>query len=260
MGSSKGRELAKFIKRKVDGYKMKKAQEKIEKRKSDLESGKASINKNRNSNANAIKKTSVSSGSQSESPQSRAASMSTYAKADSLMKESDRKKSMATAQGRIGKATIAKGKGNEVKVIDLKGTTSLSGYERVKLSDKLNKSAKKDSLASVNMINDLKNPKSKTNRSVTKGVSWINKGVTKNLGTISKTVKKRTTSGGIAKPYDYTKKSIDTTGYSSGKPTYELKTTKGSSDRLGVGSVSSQSSKTIKRKNVKSVINNLKKK
>jgi len=177
MGSSKGRELAKFIKRKVDGYKMKKAQEKLDNRKSDLSSGKASINKTKNSNA--IK--SVSGSSQSESPQSRAASMSTYAKADSLMKESDRKKSMATVQGRIGKAAISKGKGNQAKVLDLRGNTSLSGYERIKLSNNLNKSAKKDSLASVNMINDLKNPKSKTNRSATKGVSWINKSVIKNL-------------------------------------------------------------------------------
>jgi hypothetical protein len=171
MGSSKGRELAKFIKRKVDGYKMKKAQENIEKRK-------ASVNKTKNSNA--IKK--VSSGSQSESSPSQAASVSTYENADMLMRRSNAKKKEADFQKKVGTAMSARGYANERKLMDLSGkNVSMSGNDRLKRAEKIFKSAKKDSLSSVNMINDLKNPKSKTNRSATKGVSWINEGVKKNL-------------------------------------------------------------------------------
>jgi hypothetical protein len=83
------------------------------------------------------------------------------------------------------------------------------------------------------------------------------KGSRKGMG-VYKTVKEKTTVGGIAKPYKYTTTSIDTTGYSKGKPSYKVKSVSGTSDKTGVGKVSSKSITTIPRSKVKSVLKSLK--
>ena len=74
-----------------------------------------------------------------------------------------------------------------------------------------------------------------------------------------KTVKERTTAGGIAEPYNYTRTSVDTTGYAKGKPTYDVKTQTGEGDKTG-SSVKSNTSKQISRKEVSSTLESLKKK
>jgi len=70
-------------------------------------------------------------------------------KSDSLMKESNKKKAFANTQERIGKAAIAKGKGNESRLLDLKGTSTLTGSQRLEIAKKAKAEAKKDSIASV---------------------------------------------------------------------------------------------------------------
>jgi len=70
-------------------------------------------------------------------------------KSDSLMKESNKKKALANTQERIGKAAIAKGKGNESRLLDLKGTSTLTGSQRLEIAKKAKAEAKKDSIASV---------------------------------------------------------------------------------------------------------------
>jgi hypothetical protein len=70
-------------------------------------------------------------------------------KSDSLMKESNKKKAFANTQERIGKAAIAKGKGNESRLLDLKGTSTLTGSQRLEVAKKAKAEAKKDSIASV---------------------------------------------------------------------------------------------------------------
>jgi Rad3-related DNA helicase len=70
-------------------------------------------------------------------------------KSDSLMKESNKKKAFANTQERIGKAAIAKGKGNESRLLDLKGTSTLTGSQRLEVAKKARAEAKKDSIASV---------------------------------------------------------------------------------------------------------------
>ena len=73
-----------------------------------------------------------------------------------------------------------------------------------------------------------------------------------------KTVKERTTVGGVTKPYKYTRTSVDTTGYSKGKPTYEVKTQTGEGDKVSGNTVKSNSSKKISRKEVPSTLESLK--
>lgn len=75
---------------------------------------------------------------------------------------------------------------------------------------------------------------------------------------VFRTEKERTTVGGVAKPYKYTRTSIDTTGYSKGKPTYNLKTETGEGDKFSGGKAKSNSSKKILRKDVPSALKSLK--
>jgi Rad3-related DNA helicase len=70
-------------------------------------------------------------------------------KSDSLMKESNKKKALANTQERIGKAAMAKGKGNESRLLDLKGTSTPTGSQRLEIAKKARAEAKKDSIASV---------------------------------------------------------------------------------------------------------------
>lgn len=83
------------------------------------------------------------------------------------------------------------------------------------------------------------------------------KGSRPGLG-VFKTTKERTTAGGIAKPYKYKRESIDTTGYSKGKSSYQLKTEEGEGDKTG-SKATSNKSKTVSRKDVMSTLSSLKK-
>ena len=77
-------------------------------------------------------------------------------------------------------------------------------------------------------------------------------------GRVFKTTKERTTSGGLLEPYKYTTKSIDTTGYSKGKPTYELKSEEGEGDKTFSKSTSVKVKK-VPRKQVPSILKDLNK-
>jgi hypothetical protein len=68
---------------------------------------------------------------------------------DSLMNESNRKKAIAIQQEKFGKASIKAGRGNDKRLIDLKGNMSASGYERLDIAKNMRKEATKDSLAAV---------------------------------------------------------------------------------------------------------------
>jgi hypothetical protein len=85
----------------------------------------------------------------------------------------------------------------------------------------------------------------------------IVKGSRPGLGVV-RTEKERTTVGGLAKPYKYTRTSVDTTGYSKGKPTYDVKTQTGEGDKTGYSVVKSNSSKKISRKEVPETLKSLK--
>lgn len=75
-------------------------------------------------------------------------------------------------------------------------------------------------------------------------------------GRVFKTEMQRTTVGGIAEPYKYSQQSIDTSGYSKGKPTYQLKSEEGEGDRT-YHKATKSSSKTILRKDVPSTLKSL---
>lgn len=75
-----------------------------------------------------------------------------------------------------------------------------------------------------------------------------------------KTVQTRTTNGGVAKSYEYTTQSMDTTGYAKGKQNFDLVTKKGTGDLLGSPKVESKSVKTVSRKDVPTTLKSLQKK
>ena len=83
------------------------------------------------------------------------------------------------------------------------------------------------------------------------------KGSRPGLG-VFRTTKERTTSGGLFEPYKYKRESIDTTGYSKGKPSFQLKTEEGEGDKTGAKATSNKS-KTIPRKEVPSTLKSLSK-
>ena len=83
------------------------------------------------------------------------------------------------------------------------------------------------------------------------------KGSRPKLG-VFRTEKERTTRGGLLEPYKYSRQSLDTLGYSKGKPTYELKTEKGEGDKTR-SKATSNKSKTILRKEVPSTLKSLNK-
>jgi hypothetical protein len=83
------------------------------------------------------------------------------------------------------------------------------------------------------------------------------KGSRPGLG-VFKTEKERTTVGGLLKPYKYKRESVDTTGYSKGKSSYKLKTEEGEGDKTG-SKATSNTSKTISRKQVPSTLKSLNK-
>jgi hypothetical protein len=84
-------------------------------------------------------------------------------------------------------------------------------------------------------------------------------GSRKGLG-VFKTTKERTSVGGVAGPYKYDRTSIDTAGYSKGKPSFQVKTESGESDKTGLTKVNKSTSTTVSRKQVPSVLESMKKK
>lgn len=85
----------------------------------------------------------------------------------------------------------------------------------------------------------------------------IIKGSKTGLG-IFRTEKERTTVGSVVKPFKYTRTSIDTAGYSKGKPQYDLKTQEGEGDLTGYR-VKSNSSKKVSIKEIPSILKSMKK-
>jgi hypothetical protein len=77
---------------------------------------------------------------------------------------------------------------------------------------------------------------------------------------VFKTTKERTTVGGVTKPYNYTTESIDTSGYSKGKKSYQIKKVSGESDKMGLNKVKSVSYEKINRSQVPSTIKKMSKK
>ena len=84
-------------------------------------------------------------------------------------------------------------------------------------------------------------------------------GSRKKLG-VFKTEKERTTTGGTVEPYKYTRTSIDTSGYSKGKPDYDLKTESGMGDKTAGPVAKSNTTKKVLRKDVSSVLQSLRNK
>jgi hypothetical protein len=97
-----------------------------------------------------------------------------------------------------------------------------------------------------------KKPVVKNNNSNT----TIVKGSRPKIG-VFKTEKSRTTNGGILEPYKYKTTSIDTTGYSKGKRSYNVVNTEGVGDKSGI-KVTKKSSKTISKSQVPSTLKKLK--
>jgi hypothetical protein len=81
------------------------------------------------------------------------------ARADSLMNESIRKKKIASEQEKIAKAFIKSGNAYKTKVIDLKGTTTPTAYERLKRASNIRQSASKDSSMAVSIRKQIKKSK-----------------------------------------------------------------------------------------------------
>ena len=74
---------------------------------------------------------------------------------------------------------------------------------------------------------------------------------------VFKTTKERTTVGGLVEPYKYTRESMDTVGYSKGKPKYELKKEQGTGDKVSGIKVVKEEKKEILRKDVPLVLKSM---
>lgn len=77
----------------------------------------------------------------------------------------------------------------------------------------------------------------------------VTKGQRPGMG-LFKTESERTTVGGVAEPYKFTRTSVDTTGYSKGKPSFEVKTAKGEGDKVTGPKVTSTTSRSVSRDSV----------
>jgi hypothetical protein len=102
--------------------------------------------------------------------------------------------------------------------------------------------------------------KKKTTKKLPKAQAGIQviKGSRPNMG-VFKTEKTRTTSGGLFEPYEFKTTSIDTTGYSKGKPSFTVVTKKGTGDKTSIGKVTNVSKKKIPRSQVPSTLKSLQK-
>lgn len=83
--------------------------------------------------------------------------------------------------------------------------------------------------------------------------------VSSRKGTESRFESTRTTNGGAFEPYSYKKTSMDTTGYSSGKKSFNVKTEYGYGDKTTGPVKTGQSQKTIGRNQVPSTLSKIKK-
>jgi|688.fasta_scaffold1876003_1 hypothetical protein len=92
---------------------------------------------------------------------------------------------------------------------------------------------------------------------MTKGTITGNK---PNLGVFKTKITRPDFDNSLLKPYEYTRESIDTTGYSKGKEKYNLKTVTGEGDAMRGGKDKTVSNKTIYKKDVPSILKSLKKK
>lgn len=79
--------------------------------------------------------------------------------ADSLMNESIRKKKIASEQEKIARDFIKSGNAYQTKVLDLKGTTTPTAYERLKKAANIRQSASKDSSMAVSIRKQIKKSK-----------------------------------------------------------------------------------------------------
>ena len=93
---------------------------------------------------------------------------------------------------------------------------------------------------------------------VKKNGTTIVKGSRPNMGVFKTEMKQ--TGVGLVKPYEFKTTSIDTTGYSKGKPSYTLVTKTGTGDKLGGGKTLQVKKKTIPRSQVPSTLKSLQKK
>lgn len=93
---------------------------------------------------------------------------------------------------------------------------------------------------------------------VKKNGTTIVKGSRPNMGVFKTEMRQIGT--GLAEPYEFKTTSIDTTGYSKGKPTYTVVTKTGTGDKLGLGKVETVKKKTIPRSQVSSTLKSLQKK
>lgn len=80
-----------------------------------------------------------------------AAKAKELAKADSLMQNAAEKKSFYSTQEKIANAQLKRGTGDQVKVIDLKGTTTPTAKERLAKAQKILAEAKRDSTEAANI-------------------------------------------------------------------------------------------------------------
>jgi hypothetical protein len=80
-----------------------------------------------------------------------AAKAKELAKADSLMQDADSKKSFYSQQEKIANAQLKRGTGDQVQVLDLKGTTTPTAKERLAKAQKKLAEAKRDSTEAANI-------------------------------------------------------------------------------------------------------------
>lgn len=90
-----------------------------------------------------------------------------------------------------------------------------------------------------------------------KGIQVI-KGSRPNMG-VFRTEKTRTTAGGLVEPYKFKTTSIDTTGYSKGKPSFNVITKEGTGDKISTSKTTNVSKKKISRNEVPSTLKSLQK-
>lgn len=98
-------------------------------------------------------------------------------------------------------------------------------------------------------------PKKGSLKSKTKGTQVI-KGSRPDMG-VFRTEITRTTAGGLVEPYKFKTTSIDTTGYSKGKPSFNVITKEGTGDKISTGKTTNVSKKKISRNKVPSILKSL---
>ena len=78
------------------------------------------------------------------------------AKADSLMNEAAKKRDFAKTQSKIANSQIKRGTGENVRVIDIKGTTTPTAKERLKIAANKERSAMVDEYQAKKLMSGTK--------------------------------------------------------------------------------------------------------